>query len=94
MQRQVDRTIQRFLLASFLASLIQTDALQEGAPVDHVQDEEGERKEESGHLVDVNRSRSALAAGVVLNGRGPDRASVPLRIVPHRCLSGESNNWR
>lgn len=64
-------------------------ALQEGAPVDDVQDEEGERKEESGHLVDVNRSRSTLAARVVLNGRWPHRASVPLRIVPHRCLSRE-----
>ena len=61
--------------------------LQEGAPIDDVQDEEREREEESGELVDVDRCRSALAAGVVLHGQRPDGTPAPLGLVPHRRLS-------
>lgn len=61
--------------------------LQKGAPVDDVQDEEGERKEESGHLVDVNCGRPTLAASVVLHGHWSDWASAPLGLISHRRLS-------
>lgn len=64
--------------------------LQEGAPVDDVQDEKGEREEESGDLVDVNGCCSALAAGVVLHGRRSDGASAPLGLVPHWRLLGRN----
>ncbi|KOX70814.1 hypothetical protein WN51_02238 [Melipona quadrifasciata] len=62
----------------------------EGAPVDDVQDEKGEREEESGDLVDVNGCCSALAASVVLHGRRSDGASAPLGLVPHWCLLGRN----
>lgn len=60
--------------------------LQEGAPIYDVKDEEGERKEKSGNLVDVNGGGTSFAALVVLNHWRSHWTSVSLGIWPHRCL--------
>lgn len=61
--------------------------LEKSAPVNYIENEEGEGKEESGKFVNVNGGCSALTARVVLNGRRwPHRTWIPFRIRPHGCL--------
>lgn len=71
------------------ASLARRLALQEGAPIDDVENEEREGEEESGDLVDVNGGGSSSAASFVLHRRRPRRTSVPLGFRPHRRLQDE-----
>lgn len=60
--------------------------LQEGAPINDVKDEEREREEESGNLVDVNGGGSSLAALLVLNRRCSHWTSISFSIRSHRRL--------
>lgn len=66
--------------------------LQEGTPINDVKDEERERKEESGNLVDVNGGGSSLTALLVLNCRCPHWASISFSIRSHRRLRGRIEN--
>lgn len=66
--------------------------LQEGAPINNVKNEEREREEESGNLVDVNGGGSSLAALLVLNCRCPYWTSISFSIRSHRCLWGRIRN--
>lgn len=58
-------------------------ALQKCAPIDDVKDEEREREEESGNLINVNGGGSSLA---ILNCWWPRWTSASFGIWPYWCL--------